>query len=213
MFANPLVTTQLLQSPPGTGYGHGLDAATAGLLMAPTSVAFGAAAPLSAFLTRRYGAAVTLCAGALGMGVGYVARVWLSHDIGWIIAGSLLISAGGSLAFGAMPALVIRLVPATETTSANGLNSLLRSIGTSASSAVVAAVAVVGAQQIGDVLYPGFGALMGVFWAAAAACLLAALTMLPLLLRRRLMTRPDAEPLDGTALPATAPAPCSATST
>jgi MFS family permease len=206
MFVNPLVTTQLLQSPPGTGYGHGLDAATAGLLMGTTSVAFGAAAPLSALLTRLHGAAVTLCAGALCMGAGYVARVWLSHDVGWIVAGSLLVSAGASLAFGAMPALVIRLVPATETTSANGLNSLLRSIGTSTSSAVVAAVAVVGAQQVGDVLYPGFGALIGVFWAAAVACLLAALAMFPLVLRRRLMTRPDAEPLDLAAMPGTAPA-------
>ena len=192
MFANPLLTTQMLQSPLGTGYGHGLDAATAGLLLAPTSVAFGAAAPLSALLTRRYGAATTLCTGTLCMGVGYVARVWLSHDIGWIIAVSLLLSAGASLAFGAMPALVIRLVPASETASANGLNALLRSVGTSSSSAVVAAVAVIGAQQVGGVLYPGFGALLGVFWAAAGACLLAALAVVPLLLRRRLLTRPDA---------------------
>jgi MFS family permease len=212
MFADPLITTQLLRSPTETGYGHGLDAATAGLLMAPTAVAFGAAAPLSAFLTRRYGAAVGLCTGALCMGVGYVARVWLSHDIGWIMAGSVLVSVGASVAFGAMPALVMRLVPATETTSANGLSALLRSIGTSSSSAVVAAVAVVGAQQVGGVRYPGFGALIGVFWAAAAACLLAALTMLPLLLHRGLMTRPDAEPVDGAALPVETPAARSAAS-
>jgi hypothetical protein len=147
------------------------------------------------------------------MGVGYVARVWLSHDIGWIIVRSLLVSAGASLAFGAMPALVMRLVPATETTSANGLNALLRSIGISASSAVVAAVAVVGAQQVGDVLYPSFDALIGVFWAAAAACLLAALAVLPLLLRRRLMTRPDVERRDNPVLSGTAVAARSASST
>jgi MFS family permease len=205
MFADPLVTTQLLQSPPGTGYGHGLDAATAGLLMAPTSLAFGAVAPLSALVTRRHGGAVTLCAGAVCMGVAYVARVWLSHDIGWIVAGSLLVSAGASLAFGAMPALVMQLVPVAETTSATGLNSLLRSIGISAASAAVAAVAVVGAQQIGGRLYPGFGALIAVFWMAAAACLLAVLAVLPLILRRRLMPQPAAPP-DGPVLPGPAPA-------
>jgi hypothetical protein len=119
------------------------------------------------------------------MAVGYLGRVWSSHDIGWILAGSLLVSAGASLAFGAIPALVIGLVPASETASANGLNALMRSIGTSTSSAVVAAVAVIGAHRVGNVLYPDFGTLMAVFWVAAAACFLAATAMLPILGGRR----------------------------
>ncbi|MEV6236604.1 MFS transporter [Lentzea sp. NPDC051838] len=149
MFVDPLVTTHLLQSPP-----LGLDPATVGLLMAPTSVAFGAAAPLSAWVTRRRGAHVTFIVGALSMGAAYVLRIWLDHDIGWIIAGSLLVSAGASLAFGAMPALIMREVPVTHTTSANGINALVRSIGISAASAAVAITEVP----------------LNAFWGAAAAC-------------------------------------------
>ncbi|MFC8827373.1 MFS transporter [Streptomyces sp. NPDC057137] len=185
MFADPLVTTQLLQAPTGTGYGHGLEAVTTGLLLAPTAVVFGAAAPLSAFLTRRYGAAVTLGAGALCMGAAYVARIWFSHGVGPVLAGSLVVSLGASLAFGAMPVLVLMLVPATESASANGFNALMRSIGTSTASAVAAGMAGVGAREVGGTVFPGFDALMGVFVAAAGACLLATLAMGPLLCRRR----------------------------
>ncbi|HTI23861.1 MAG TPA: MFS transporter [Kutzneria sp.] len=137
MFADPLVTTQLLQTPP-----HGLDATTAGLVMAPIALAFGAAAPLSAVLTRRFGPAVSMSVGGAAMAVAYLVRIWLHTDIGWLVAGSLLVAAGASIAFGAMPALVMRLAPISETASANGVNALVRSIGTSAASAVVAAVAV-----------------------------------------------------------------------
>ncbi|TQM11203.1 MFS transporter [Pseudonocardia kunmingensis] len=169
MFANMLVTTQLFQLPTSTGVGLGLDTVTAGLLMAPTALVFGAVAPLSALMTRLVGAHVTLAVGALAMGAAYVGRVFLSHDLWQIIVGSLLVSVGTSLAFGAMPALVMRLVPVTETASANGLNTLLRSVGTSTSSAVIAAATVIGAQQIAGVTYPTFAALAAVFWAAGAA--------------------------------------------
>ncbi|MFF7602508.1 MFS transporter [Streptomyces mirabilis] len=99
MFADPLVTRQLLQAPTGTGYGQGLEAVTTGLLLAPTSVAFGAAAPLSAFLTRRYGGVFTLGDGALCMGIAYIARIWFSHGVGPVLVGSLVVSVGASLAF------------------------------------------------------------------------------------------------------------------
>ena len=46
--------------------------------------------------------------------------------------------AGIGFTFGAMPALIMGAVPASETGAANSLNTLMRSIGTSSASAVAA---------------------------------------------------------------------------
>jgi hypothetical protein len=75
MFANMLVTTQLLQRPVSSGYGLGLDMLHTGLWMAPSALAFGAMAPVAAAVTRRFGPQTTLLAGALAMTATYVARV------------------------------------------------------------------------------------------------------------------------------------------
>lgn len=188
MFANMLVTTQLLQLPPATGYGLGLDVLHTGLWMAPSAVVFGLLAPVSAAVTRRFGPQTTLLVGALVMAVSYVARVFLSHELWQIVAGSIFVAAGTSMVFAAMPVLIIRAVPVTETASANGLNMLLRSIGTSTSSAAMAAVATIGLVRVGEELFPGYQALATVFWIAAATSLLAGLLVVPLF---RLRERAD----------------------
>jgi MFS family permease len=192
MFTNLLVSAQLLQLPPVTGFGLGLDTASAGLWLAPSSLTFGIMAPVAAGLTRRAGAEATLLAGAVLMAVAYVARVVLSHDLWQIVAGSVLVAAGTSLTFAAMPTLIIRAVPATETSSANGLNSLLRSVGTSGSSAVTAAVTTMGLQSIGGVWFPSFASLAAVFWLAAAAAAVASVIASALwTMRRHESSRPS----------------------
>ena len=74
------------------------------------------------------------------MGVAYVGRVFFSGTVAAVIAGATVVSIGTAIAYAAMPTLIMGSVPITETASANGLNSLLRAIGTSTSSAAVAAV-------------------------------------------------------------------------
>ncbi|MGE9809458.1 MFS transporter [Janibacter sp. G1551] len=180
MFANLLVSTQLLQLPRSTGYGLGLDVVDTGLWMAPSALVFGILAPVSASITRRFGPQTTLAAGAVGMALAYVARVFLSHSLWQIVVGSMLVGVGTSLTYAAMPILIMRAVPVTETASANGLNTLLRSIGTSMSSATVAAVVTMSALQVGGSVYPTFGALMAVFWIAAASSAIGALLAIPL---------------------------------
>ena len=60
-------------------------------------------------------------------------------------------------------------MPITETASANGLNSLVRSIGTSTSSAAVAAVLTSVTITVGTAHLPSFDAFKDVFWMAALA--------------------------------------------
>lgn len=180
MFANLLVTTQLLQLPTSTGYGLGLGLIETGAWMAPSALIFGALAPFSAWVTRRFGAQTTLVSGAATMSLFYVVRVFMSHELWQIVAGSMLVGIGTSLAYAAMPTLIMAAVPITETASANGLNTLLRSVGTSMSSAAVAVVVSMGATLIAGEVHPTYGAFAIIFWMAAGTAAAATLVALPL---------------------------------
>ncbi|MGA6204358.1 MFS transporter [Nocardia testacea] len=181
MFANMLVTTQLLQLPVSSGYGLGYDIVNTGLWMAPIALVFGAMAPVSAKILRRYGPVATLLAGTLVMAGSYTARVYLSADLRQIVAGSVLVAAGTSMTYAALPTLIMRAVPLTESASANGLNTLLRYIGTALSSAVMAAVATMSTIRVADEVFPGFHAFTVVFWVSAAACLITAVIALAMI--------------------------------
>ena len=181
MFANMLVTPQLLQLPVSSGYGLGFDVLSTGLWMAPIGLIFGVTAPVSAVLIRRYGPQMTLLAGAMIMAGSYVARVYLSDSVWQIVTGAVLVGAGTSMTYAALPTLIMRAVPVTESASANGLNTLLRYIGTSTASAVMAAVTTMSVQRVADDVFPSFGALLLVFWLAAAASLTAGLIALSIL--------------------------------
>jgi hypothetical protein len=136
-------------------------------------------APVAATLTRHLDARVTLCAGALVMCLAYLGRTVLSDSLWQIVVGSVLVSMGTSLAYAAMPTLIMAAVPLVQTASANGLNTLLRSVGTSTSSAATAALLAVGVHSVRGAL-PAFGAIAAVFWIAAAAAAIAALLTVPL---------------------------------
>jgi len=53
-----------------------------------------------------------------------------------LILASCVVAMGVGFGYAALPTLVMDSVPASETASANGLNTLMRSIGTTTSSAV-----------------------------------------------------------------------------
>lgn len=173
MFANLLLTTQELQIPTATGYGFGLPVITAGLLMVPSGLAMVAFAPVSGALINRFGGRITLITGGLVMAVAYIARLFLSSSLTAVVIGSTLVSIGTAISYAAMPTLIMASVPITETASANGLNTLLRAIGTSTSSAAVAAVLSGVTITVGTLTAPAFQAFKDVFLMAAGAALVA----------------------------------------
>lgn len=180
MFVNMLVTTQQLQAPRETGYGLGQGLMESGLWMAPGAIAFGFMAPISAAITRRWGTPTALVAGGLIMAGTYAARVFLSDNLAQIVTGSIIVSIGTAIAYSALPTLIMQVVPATESAAANGLNTLLRSVGTSMGSALVTAVFAVSTIRLGDQPAPSQQALTAAFWLATGASLLAVLAALPL---------------------------------
>lgn len=185
MFVNLLSTTQFLQMPRSTGYGQALDVVETGLVMAPVAVVFGAMAPVAATLIRRHGADAVLLAGCLVMAATYLTRIALDRHPWQVVAGACLVAAGTALTFAAMPALVMSAVPVHQTASANGINALLRSVGTSLGSAVVAAVLALLTVTTADGVFPGTDAFTVVFVLSAVAASAAAVLGGALMLMRR----------------------------
>jgi hypothetical protein len=141
-YANSLVTAQLVQAPASTGYGLGLSIVGAGLCLLPGGILMLLLSPVSARISMVRGPRVTLALGAAVIASGYAIRILDSRHLWVIILGGAIVSAGTALAYSALPALILRSVPATETGSVNGVNVLMRTIGQSLCSAAVAAVLV-----------------------------------------------------------------------
>jgi len=174
LFANLLVATQQLQIPVASGVGFGLGVTAAGLAMLPGGVLMVLMAPVSASITRRFGARTTLVAGLSITGFGYVVRVLLDASIVQLIIGVSIVSVGIAMSFAAMPVLIMQSVPISETAAANGLNTVVRSIGTSTCSATVAAVLAAGTVARAEGVFPSEAALHSMSWLAAAAAFLGA---------------------------------------
>ncbi|WP_405447030.1 MFS transporter [Streptomyces achromogenes] len=173
-----LVLPQLLQLPTATGYGLGQSMVVAGLCVAPLGLTMMFTAPVYARLSARYGPKVTLIIGLLIIAVGYGGGLGLMDAAWQTIVTSVILGAGIGLAYSSLPALIVGAVPASETGAANGLNTLMRSIGTSVSSAVVGMVLANTANNVGGVAIPtmhGFRVSFLIATAAVAVGLLLAL--------------------------------------
>jgi MFS family permease len=173
MFAMSLVLPQLIQLPETSGFGLGQSMLAVGLIMAPNGLVMMAMAPVSARISRTRGPKVTLMWGAFVVAAGYALAIVLMSEIWQLVLVSSIIGAGVGLAYGAMPALVMGAVPVSETAAANSLNTLMRSIGTSVSSAVAGVVLAQITITIGGATFPSQDAFRVVLAVGAGAALLA----------------------------------------
>ncbi|QSR29384.1 MFS transporter [Nocardioides sp. S5] len=169
MFVNMLVTVQVLQQPTATGAGFGLGVTAAGLAMVPSGLAMVAMSPISGWSLARWGGRVVLIVGAGLMALTYLGRVFYADSVAAIVVGSTLVGIGTALAFAAMPTLIMSSVPITETASANGLNSLVRSIGTSLASTLVAAIMASYTVEVGGASFASEDAFRAVLVLGAVA--------------------------------------------
>nr|WP_270070895.1 MFS transporter [Streptomonospora mangrovi] len=177
MFAMSLVFPQLIQLPEATGYGLGASMLTVGLVMGPSGLVMVAMAPVSSRISAARGPRTTLMLGAVVVAAGYGLGIVLMSSVWHLVAVSTVIGAGIGLAYGAMPALIMAAVPVSETAAANSLNTLMRAIGTSVSSAVSGAVLTQLTIVVGGVDVPsqtGFRVVMAIGAAAALTALLVA---------------------------------------
>jgi hypothetical protein len=95
-----------------------------------------------------------------------------------IILGATIVATGTTLAYSALPTLILRAVPAEQTASANGVNVLMRTIGQATSSAAVAAVLVHHTSPVGGVPVPTLHGYLLAFTVAGIVALVASATAL-----------------------------------
>lgn len=176
-FVVSLVLPQLLQLPTASD-GLGQSMVVAGLCVAPLGLTMMFTAPVYARLSARYGPKVTLIIGLLVIAAGYGGGLGLMSAAWQTVVTSVVLGAGIGLAYSSLPALIVGAVPASETGAANGLNTLMRSIGTSVSSAVIGMVLANTSDVVGGIAVPtlhGFRVSFGIATAAVAVGLALAL--------------------------------------
>jgi MFS family permease len=153
------IVTEFVQEPRTLSYGLGASTLVAGLCLVPFSVMSLLASRTTAWFTRRLSAFATM--GVVGVGFGYT--------------------------FAAIPGLIARAVPGSETGSAMGLYQVIRYIGFSLGSAFVASI-LAGNTVLGRVSEHGY---VTALWVGTAACAISAVVSW-LLSRRRETASPTA---------------------
>jgi MFS family permease len=174
--ANLMATAEIMQAPVSTGYGFGASLTTVGLCLLPGTLVFLLLSPLSARLSTARGPHVTLAVGAFVISCGYVARILMTERIWQIVVATLVLSVGTALTYSALPTLIVRNVPESETAAANGLNALMRAIGTAAASAAFAAVLGAMTTTVDGRDVPSFTAFI-VYYGIAGVAALAAVAL------------------------------------
>jgi MFS family permease len=172
-FAASVVFPQKLTLPTDLG-GFGLTLLGASLVLMPSGFVMLIVSQFAGRLERLIGARFMLASGAGALGCGYLAALLL--PAGWVsvLCANALIGLGLGLGFAAMPTLIMRAVPPTETAAANGLNTLMRALGTSLASAAVAAVLAQQSLTVDGVTAPTADAFQTAILLGVAAAVLAA---------------------------------------
>ncbi|MBT2275660.1 MFS transporter [Rhodococcus enclensis] len=172
LFSSSIVFPQLLQLPAATG-GIGLTLQQASFVLMPAGLAMLAMSPVAGRLERRIGAKPLLVAGGVIIALGYSGAAFFDIGIWHVVLVNLLIGVGIGLGFAAMPTLIMAAVPETQTGAANGLNTLMRGLGTSFAAAVIAMILTQSSTMVGAISVPsaaGFDLAIVCGLVAAATC-------------------------------------------
>jgi MFS family permease len=140
LFGSFILLPQLAQVPTSTGFGLGLAAATAGLLLVPNAIVNALTSSQSGRVIARWGARTPLL---IGCSIAVVAFGLLTIAHGsavLIILWSMLLAVGVGLSYPAMPNLIIDAVEKHETSEASGVNTIMRNAGAAGGSAVAGSI-------------------------------------------------------------------------
>jgi MFS family permease len=182
LFGTFLLFPMLLELPLITGYGFGKTVSEAGLFLVPTTLAMLVFGPISGLLTRRYGPKPPMFIGAVLVTAAFTLPATAHGELWQLVASGLLTGAGMGLAFAAMSNAIIENVPTTHTGEATSVNAIVRTVGGSIGTAVVAAVIASDTTPQG---IPTDHAFSLGFWVAAGVATLAVLASVALPSTRR----------------------------
>ncbi|MCG5433363.1 MFS transporter [Mycobacterium sp. MYCO198283] len=131
--------TLFVQTPRAAGYGFGATVLYASVVfLLPGAFAGFVLALVSGRFIDRFGARPVLATGAL-LGVVGFALLAVLHDEPWqVVVAGIFANGYVSLAYGALPALVVAEARPSETGVATGMNAIARTVGSSTAAAFVA---------------------------------------------------------------------------
>jgi EmrB/QacA subfamily drug resistance transporter len=176
MFGTYILIPQLAEAPKSTGYGFGLSATAAGVLMLPSALAMLFVGPVSGILGARAGNKVPLTLGGLATAIGLVLMGFLHGSQAEILIFNTIASIGIGLAYAAMPNLIVDAVPPEQTGQATGFNAVVRSVGSSLGSQVTAAI--LAGSVLASTGLPSDSGYTAAFIISGAVALVAALAAL-----------------------------------
>lgn len=183
LFASNVVYPQMLELPVETG-GFGLSLLMASLVVMPSGLVMMALSPFSGRLARVFGPKLLLVLGAISLAIAYGFSLLFAAEVWQILLANIIIGVGIGFGYAAMPMLIMRSVPQSETGASNGLNALFRSLGTSAAAAVVGAVLATYTTTFDGVQTPASEAFQYSFMLGGAAAIVALLIALVIPSRR-----------------------------
>ena len=184
MFGTFILVPTLLQLPTVLGYGFGKTVSEAGIYLLPTVVAMVVSGVVAGALIRRIGPKIPMLVGGVAVAVAFVIPA-LGHSETWqILVSGVLTGIGIGMALAATSNAIVESVPVTQTGEAISANTVLRTIGSSIGTAVIAALISSNVSAQGA---PTDEAFTIGFWVSAGVGVLAILAALlaPSLRQRR----------------------------
>lgn len=154
LFVSNVSYPQILELPVASGVGLGLSLVAASLIVMPSGLVMMVLSPFSGRLAQSVGPKLLLVLGSIALVLAYGFTLVFSTEVWHILVANLLVGVGIGFGYAAMPMLIMRSVPQSETGASNGINALFRSLGTSTASAVVGAVLAGFTVQVGGVAMP-----------------------------------------------------------
>lgn len=136
---------QLAQTPSESGFGLGVSATEAGLILLPAAVASALVGLATARLIRVVGARVLIVLGTLCAGCAYLLLALLHQSEWHFYLATTVQGIGSGLVVSSLAGVVVGVVPSTHTGAASGMNANFRSVGGSLGATVTAGIVTAGA--------------------------------------------------------------------
>jgi EmrB/QacA subfamily drug resistance transporter len=175
MFGTFILVPTLLQLPSALGYGFGKTVSEAGLYLLPTVVAMIIAGVIGGILIRKIGPKIPMVIGGISVTVAFLIPA-LGHAEEWqILVSGVLTGLGIGMALAATSNAIVESVPAAQTGEAISANTVIRTIGSSIGTAVIAALISSNVTEQGA---PTDAAFTIGFWASAGVGVLAIIAAL-----------------------------------
>jgi MFS family permease len=164
--------SEFVQAPSELGYGFGASVVVAGLCLVPFSVVGMLGAKMLPFSTRLVGARNLLPVGCLMVAAGGLVFAVFHTHLWSAFAMMAVLGLGYGLTYAAIPGIIVRAVPESETGSATGFYQVVRYIGFSLGSALAASV--LASETPAGSQLPKLAGYTTVTWIGIVICVFAA---------------------------------------